>query len=466
MTNEIPTIIGAGLAGSEAAWQLAIHGKKVRLLEMRPAVMTKAHKTGLCAELVCSNSLRGISLTNAVGLLKEELKVCGSLIMEAAQATQVPAGGALAVDREGFSRYIDNKIREHPNICFETREVVSLSEVMNGAPLIIASGPLTSEPLAREIEVLVGGQNLSFFDAISPVISYDSLDHWLIFRQSRYGKGSGDEYLNVPLNKEEYEIFVNDILKAEKFSAHSKIDMEDIKPFEGCMPIEDMAARGMDTIRHGPLKPVGLIDPNTNRRPYAVIQLRQDNSDGTLWNMVGMQTRMKHGEQTRIFKKISALRRAEFVRLGSIHRNTFINSPRILNSTLEMRSHKGVFFAGQITGVEGYVESTACGLVAGINALRFIKGEALLEFPINTATGSLINYIVSSDAKTFQPMNISFGLIAEYLHSQETNPKPKIPKDTRRLIASKQALETLEEFFRGYFKDDLTQGKQRDELQI
>jgi methylenetetrahydrofolate--tRNA-(uracil-5-)-methyltransferase len=433
-------VLGAGLAGSEAAWQIAKRGLPVRLYEMRPIQTTKAHTTANCAELVCSNSFRGAALNNAVGLLKEELKIWDSLIMEAALASEVPAGGALAVDRQLFSQYIDDKIRCHPLITFCCEEVTSIPHASKDSLLVIATGPLTSPSLAKSIEELVGSHCLAFFDAISPIVFDESLDHTLCFRQSRYDKGEGDDYLNIGFSEEQYKSFVAQIIKAEKYTGNEGVEndsLEKLRPFEGCMPIEDLVERGEDTLRFGPLKPTGLTDPRTGERPYAVMQLRQDDKLGKRWSLVGMQTRMKRFEQDKIFKSLAALRNAEFVRYGSVHRNTFIDSPKILNATLEMRTRPGLFFAGQLTGTEGYVESTAGGLIAGINAFRRVKGQSLLTCPDNTALGSLLAYISDPQRVNFQPMNISFGLMPSYLSKSKNNKGKK----ARRLETAKEALE-------------------------
>ncbi len=432
------TVVGAGLSGSEAAWQIAKRKVNVKLIEMRPEKSSKAHKTDLFSELVCSNSFRGASLSNAVGLLKEELKLMGSLIMEAAIYAKVPAGGALAVDRNVFSEFITEKIKSHPLIDIEIKEEKEISLTSKKSPCIIATGPLTSETLSKSILELTGEDNLSFYDAISPVVTYDSLNLDTIFRQSRYNKGD-DDYLNIPLTKEQYYSFVDSLIKGEKFIGNLDVESENIKglkPFEGCMPIEDMAERGVDTLSFGPMKPVGLIDPKTNRTPYAVIQLRQDDKEGKLWNMVGFQTKLTKKEQVKIFKKLPGLKNAEFVRLGSVHRNTFINSPKFLNNTLCFKERVGLFFAGQITGVEGYVESTACGLLAGINASQLINDKPLISMPTSTAIGGLIDYITNREKKDFQPMNINFGLIKKEIT------KGKIGKKERR---EKIALNALSE---------------------
>lgn len=447
-------IIGAGLAGSEAAWQVASRGHAVELFEMRPQVMTKAHHTASCAELVCSNSFRGASLSNAVGLLKEELRLAHSLILQSADRSAVPAGGALAVDREVFSGEVDRAVRTHPLVRFRVGEVTKIPDATSDDPVIVATGPLTSKPLAKAIEALVGSSSLAFFDAISPIIFGESLDLTKVFRQSRYDKGDGDDYLNIPLSREEYYAFVDAVQKGEKYGGHEEVESDmvaDLRPFEGCMPIEEMVERGPNTLLFGPFKPVGLTDPRTGKRPYAVAQLRQDNREGTLWSMVGMQTRLKHPEQLRIFRTLPGLEDAEFVRLGSVHRNTFIDSPRCLEGTLELRSRPGLFFAGQMTGVEGYVESTAGGLVAGINAARLLEGKKPLTFPKDTAIGSLIAYISDRERKNFQPMNISFGLMPSYFEEPEDakmagGKKRKTSRADRRSTTAERALGSLERF--------------------
>jgi len=435
------SIIGAGLAGSEAAYQIASRGIPVTIYEMRPRKMTKAHNTGKCAELVCSNSFRGSDLSNAVGLLKEELRIWGSLIMKAAEIAKLPAGGALAVDREVFSSYIDQIIRNHPLITFIEGEVLEIPKANESHAVIIATGPLTSPDLSTQIKELTGGEHLAFYDAISPIILGSSIDTSIAFKQSRYDKGGTDDYYNLPLSKEEYDSFVKAVKEAEKFAGHEEVESDDVtglRPFEGCMPIEDMVDRGDNTLRFGPLKPVGLTDPRDGSQPYAVIQLRQDDTAGTLWSMVGFQTKMKHPEQVRVFRSIPGLKDAEFVRLGSVHRNTFIDSPRCLNKTLEFRTCPGLFFAGQITGTEGYVESTSGGLIAGINALNHLLSNELLELPVETALGSLLNYISDTERKYFQPMNISFGLMPTYSNTLvgEDGKKIKDKKEKRLRLAN------------------------------
>ncbi|MDR2337181.1 MAG: methylenetetrahydrofolate--tRNA-(uracil(54)-C(5))-methyltransferase (FADH(2)-oxidizing) TrmFO [Deltaproteobacteria bacterium] len=451
-------IIGAGLAGCEATWQVISAGIRANLYEMRPLCISKAHKTDKFAELVCSNSFRGISLTNAIGLLKEELKLANSLIMQAAEVAKVPAGGCLAVDRTIFSNYIDDKLRNHPLVTVYNEEVTDLNNFLiaqnSPVPTIIATGPLTSLTFSQSLVKFLGDSSLSFFDAISPVLVDDSLDKSKLFLQSRYNKGAGADYLNIPLTKNEYYKFIELLKDGEKFGGHAEEFADDIAnlcPFEGCMPIESMLERGEQTLLFGPLKPVGLIDPRTNQKPFAVVQLRQDDLAGKLWNMVGFQTKLKHSEQVRIFKTLPGLENAEFARLGSVHRNTFINSPKFLNNTNEVKERSGLFFAGQITGVEGYLESTISGLVAGINAVRYVSQKPLLSFPSNTATGALLNYI-SEPKKDFQPMNINYGLIPFYAQSVTlTEPTPngkfrKLGKDERRLLTAQNALRELKEF--------------------
>lgn len=439
------TIIGAGLAGSEAAWQLAQRGIGVRLCEMRPKIMTKAHSSDQCAELVCSNSFRGAALTQAVGLLKEELRLLGSLIMAAADATKVPAGGALAVDRDRFSALVSERIRNHSLITYCVGEAQEIPPFSKESPVIIATGPLTSKPLFDSVAKLLGMQHLAFFDAISPIITVDSIDQTVMFRQSRYDKGEGDDYLNIPLNEEEYYRFVADVDAGEKFGGHEEVEADDVsglRPFEGCMPIEEMVARGKDTLRFGPMKPVGLTDPRNGKRPYAVIQLRQDNREGTLWSLVGFQTRLKHGEQQRILRSLPGMSEAEFVRLGSVHRNSFIESPRCLDASLQARNHPGLFFAGQVTGVEGYVESTAAGLAAALSVASLLRKGTTVITPLGTATGALMHYVSDPERKFFQPMNVSFGLMPSYFEQ----PRGKDGKNAHRQRVSDKALEQMREF--------------------
>ena len=396
-------IIGGGLAGCEAAWQASSKATRVTLFEMKPIRFSPAHRSGNLGELVCSNSLKSNSLENAVGLLKEEMRRLGSLIMEAADHTKVPAGGSLAVDREAFSRYITRALEERCGVELVRRE---LDRIPLHIPTIIATGPLTSNRLAEEIMNLTGTRSLYFYDAISPIVTRESVNMKVTFRASRYGKG-GDDYINCPMAKEHYYRFVDELLKAERVPTR---DFEKALPFEGCLPIEDMAERGTDTLAFGPLKPVGLIDPKTGQQPFAVVQLRQDNLSDTLYSMVGFQTKLRWREQERIFRMIPGLERAEFVRFGSQHRNTFINAPRILRNTLQMRKRPNIFFAGQLTGVEGYVESAAMGLLAGLNGNRLMRGMDPVVPPPTTSLGSLVTYITRCSFKDFQPMNVNFGL--------------------------------------------------------
>lgn len=399
-------IVGAGMAGSEAAWQVAQRGIKVDLYEMRPEKSTPAHKTEKFAELVCSNSLRGAGLENAVGLLKEEMRQLNSIIMESADINRVPAGGALAVDREGFSQYITDKVKNHPNVTVINKEIETIPQE-DDAITIIASGPLTSEVLAKSIGELTGQDYFYFYDAAAPLISKESIDMSKAYRASRYGKGTAD-YINCPMDKEEYEKFWQELTTAELAPIK---EFEKAKFFEGCMPVEEMARRGIDTLLYGPLKPVGLEDPKTGKRPYAVVQLRQDNAADSLYNIVGFQTHLKWPEQKRVFGLIPGLENAEFVRYGVMHRNTFINSPELLRPTLQYKDRDDLLFAGQMTGVEGYIESAASGLVAGVNATYLAKGENPVIFPEQTAHGSMCKYITSAVAKHFQPMNANFGLM-------------------------------------------------------
>ena len=440
------SIIGGGLAGSEAAWQAARLGARVRLYEMRPKRMTKAHRTDGLAELVCSNSFRGAALTNAVGLLKHELRALDSLIMQAADYAAVPSGGALAVDRQRFSEFVTQHVRSDDNIEVINEEVTEIPEFSAQSPLIIATGPLTSAPFAAKLASLLGTQQLAFFDAISPIVTAASLNFEKLFKASRYDKG-GDDYLNAPFDRDQYYDFVDAIASGEKFGGHEDIDNDQVanlRPFEGCMPIDEMVERGRDTLRFGPLKPVGLRDPRDGKRPYAVVQLRQDNKEASLWSLVGFQTRLKHPEQLRIFRTIPGLEEAEFVRLGSVHRNTFIDSPRCLGAALELREMRGLFLAGQITGVEGYVESTACGLLAGVNAVRLAASQPAIVPPATTAIGALIAYITEPTRTQFQPMNVSFGLMPSYLTAVANGAGKKGGKDNLRLALSRQALSDVE----------------------
>ncbi|MBQ7971249.1 MAG: methylenetetrahydrofolate--tRNA-(uracil(54)-C(5))-methyltransferase (FADH(2)-oxidizing) TrmFO [Clostridia bacterium] len=397
-------VIGAGLAGCEAAYQLASRGIAVTLYEMKPHQYSPAHHSPNFAELVCSNSLRGAGLTNAVGLLKEEMRRLDSVIMKAADATSVPAGGALAVDREAFSAKVTELIRSHPLIQVIEQEI---TEIPSNENLIIATGPLTSEAFSKSIAKFIGKKYLSFFDAAAPIVTFESIDMSKAFFGSRYNKGTPD-YINCPMNQEEYLAFYEALKNAECAEIHDF----DHQVFEGCMPIEEMARRGEDTMRYGPLKPVGLVDDRTGKRSYGVVQLRKDNAAGTLYNIVGFQTHLKFPEQKRVFSMIPGLENAEFMRYGVMHRNTYLNSPTLLNRDFSMRDHKSIYFAGQITGVEGYVESAASGLMAGLSLSAKILGIDLPYFSDQTAIGALGQYISTAVADSFQPMNINFGIIA------------------------------------------------------
>ena len=397
-------VIGAGLAGSEAAWQLAQRGIQVELIEMKPHKKSPAHHTDTFAELVCSNSLRGDRLENAVGLLKEELRRLDSIIIQCADATRVEAGGCLAVDRHGFSRMVTEKLRSHPNITVREEEVTEVPE----GPVIIATGPLTSDALSEAIGRYFGKNYLHFFDAAAPLVTLDSVDMEKAWWQSRYDRGTAD-YINCAMNKEEYEAFMHELLAAETAEVHG---FEKNNVFEGCMPVEVMASRGFDTLRFGPLKPVGLTDPATGKEPYAVVQLRQDNADKTIFNLVGFQTHLKFGEQKRVFSMIPALRNAEFVRYGVMHRNTFLRSPGLLDRYYADLRNPLVAFAGQMTGVEGYVESCASGYLAAVAMAAKVKGETLPDFPKLTAIGALGYYISDESVENFQPMNVNFSIIA------------------------------------------------------
>ncbi|MBQ7196854.1 MAG: methylenetetrahydrofolate--tRNA-(uracil(54)-C(5))-methyltransferase (FADH(2)-oxidizing) TrmFO [Synergistaceae bacterium] len=396
-------IIGAGLAGCEAAWQVANRGFTVELYEMRPALLTPAHKTGMLAEIVCSNSLGSENKNeriSAAGILKEELEVFNSLILSCAHASRVPAGGALAVDREKFSALVTEKISSHENIKLIREEYKSLPDDF----AIIASGPLTSDSLAQELKN-IAGERIYFYDAVAPVLMKDSINFEKVFVSGRYGRG--DDYINCPLSKEEYLRFYDALVNAERNLPH---DFEKDKYFEGCMPVEALADRGVDTLRFGPMKPRGLTDPRTGREPYAAVQLRQDNADGTLFNMVGFQTGLKWGEQKKVFSMIPGLENAEFVRLGVMHRNTSVNAPAVLDEFLRLKTNEKIFLAGQITGVEGYMESTAMGLVAGINAAALMSEKNLSVWPRASAIGSLLNYLKTTEPKYFQPMNMNLGI--------------------------------------------------------
>jgi methylenetetrahydrofolate--tRNA-(uracil-5-)-methyltransferase len=398
-------IIGGGLAGCEAAWQAANRGIKVKLYEMKPSVFSPAHTNENLCELVCSNSLKGNGLDNACGLLKEEMRRMNSLVIQCADKTSVPAGGALAVDRDRFSAMVTECIKAHPNI-----ELVNelVSDINTDEYTIISSGPLTHGALSNAIINLTGQDSLFFFDAAAPVITRESIDETKTYLAARYNKGTAD-YINCPMEKDEYEAFYEELINAERAPLHENV--ENVKVFEGCMPVEIMAKRGKETLCFGPLKPKGLPNPKTGREPYAVLQLRRDNTEGTLYNLVGFQTNLKFGEQKRVFSMIPGLENAEFVRYGVMHRNTYINSPQVLSNDYSLIKYPKVFFAGQITGVEGYVESASSGLIAGMNAARKILGMESVVFPPSTCSGALIKYITDRENKKFQPMNANFGII-------------------------------------------------------
>lgn len=422
MSQDAITVVGGGLAGSEAAWQIAKAGIPVVLKEMRPVKQTPAHRTDGLAELVCSNSLRSDdAIHNAVGLLHEEMRRCDSLIMRAADLNKVPAGGALAVDRDAFSKTIGEALANHPLVTIKREEMTELPALDSGK-YVIATGPLTSASLAEQIQAVAGGDILHFFDAIAPIVTADSVDMTKAWKQSRYDKGDGDDYINCPLDEEEYNAFIDNLLSGEKVAFK---DWEKNTPyFEGCLPIEVMAERGRETLAFGPMKPVGLMNPHTGKRPYAVVQLRKENKQGTLLNLVGFQTKLVYGEQKRIFKTIPGLENAEFVRLGGIHRNTFIHSPTVLDGTLRLKARPNLRFAGQVTGCEGYVESAAVGLMAGLFAAWETQGKEIVPPPIETALGAMLNHItVSAESDLFQPMNINFGLM----------PPPPVPEGKRKI---------------------------------
>ena len=402
------TVIGAGLAGSECAWQLARRGIPVELVEMKPQKMTPAHVSPYFGELVCSNSLRSDELTNAVGLLKEELRRLGSLIMASADANRVPAGGALAVDREGFAKYITEKIRSCPGITITEAEADSIPE----GETVIASGPLTSDALAEAISKLCPEFDLHFYDAVAPIVTIESVDMESAFLASRYDKGTPD-YVNCPMTKAEYDAFIAELVSAKQAEVHG---FDDAGVFEGCMPVEVMARRGPDTLRYGPLKPVGLVDPRTGEEPYAVVQLRKDNAQGTIYNLVGFQTHLTWGEQRRVFSMIPALREAEFVRYGVMHRNTYLNSPGLLDRYYRLRKEPRISFAGQMTGVEGYIESCASGMLVGVETAARLLGLPPVDFPQSTAIGALGAYVSGGSVGDFQPMNINFGIIEPLDH--------------------------------------------------
>lgn len=433
MNETTVNVIGAGLAGSEAAWQLATRGIKVRLYEMRPVKQTPAHHTDKFAELVCSNSLRANTLTNAVGVLKEEMRMLNSVIIDSADACAVPAGGALAVDRHEFALRVTEQVKQHPNVTVVHEEVTEIPE----GPTVIATGPLTSEALSNSLRELTGEDYLYFYDAAAPILEKESIDMEKVYLKSRYDKGEA-AYLNCPMTEEEFNRFYEALIAAETVPLK---EFEKEIFFEGCMPIEVMANRGKKTMLFGPMKPVGLEDPRTGKRPYAVVQLRQDDAAGTLYNIVGFQTHLKWGPQKEVIQLIPGLENVEIVRYGVMHRNTFINSPKVLDATYQFKTRSDLFFAGQMTGVEGYVESAASGLIAGINASKLVMGEDPVEFPHETAMGSMARYITTANPKSFQPMNANFGLFPEL-------PEKIRGKKERNEQHANRALETIQKFLK------------------
>lgn len=445
MSPSIP-IIGGGLAGCEAAWQLSRRGVAVDLYEMRPLRRTEAHATANLAELVCSNSLRSAALTNAAGLLKEEMRRMDSLIIRVADACRVPAGSALAVDRGRFAAAVTAEVEALPGVRVVREEIAAIPDGV----AIVASGPLTSPALSGALEALLGARHLYYYDAISPVVTAESIDAAIAFSASRYGRG-GDDYLNLPLAREEYAAFIDALLAAEKVPAH---EFEDFRYFEGCLPIEEMARRGRETLAFGPMRPIGLTDPRSGKRPYAVVQLRQENRERTLYNMVGFQTKMIYGEQRRVFALIPGLARAEFVRFGSLHRNTFIDAPRHLLPTLQWRERPALFFAGQLTGVEGYIESAASGLLAGLNAARLVRDKAPVAPPPTTALGSVLAYITDPGRKDFQPMNANFGLMPPLAEAT--------PKNLKKERMAERALVDLENWLEAVGEDAASHRSDRD----
>ena len=431
------TVLGAGLAGSECAWQLARRGIKVKLWEMKPEKMSPAHTSPYFGELVCSNSLRSDELSNAVGLLKAEMRSLGSLIMDSADKHRVAAGGALAVDREGFARYITEQLERHENVEIIRREATDIPE----GEVVIATGPLSSDAIAEKIAALCPDSDLHFYDAVAPIVTLESVDMDSAFFASRYGKGSAD-YVNCPMDKEEYLAFVKELVSAKEAPVHG---FDDAGVFEGCMPVEVMARRGMDTLRYGPMKPVGLVDPRTGKENYAVVQLRRDNADGTIYNIVGFQTHLTWGEQKRVFSMIPALKNAEFVRYGVMHRNTYLNSPRLLDRYYRLKSEPRISFAGQMTGVEGYVESAASGMLVGIETAARVLGLESVDFPQETAIGALGLYISGGSVGDFQPMNINFGIIKplEYRVKGKRNKNAEISRRSLEIIEKLKDREVL-----------------------
>ncbi|HEU4682443.1 MAG TPA: methylenetetrahydrofolate--tRNA-(uracil(54)-C(5))-methyltransferase (FADH(2)-oxidizing) TrmFO [Gemmatimonadales bacterium] len=417
------TVVGGGLAGSEAAWALAERGLQVGLYEMRPATKTPAHKTDQLAELVCSNSFKSVDVTNAHGLLKAELRALGSILLPCADLARVPGGTALAVDRQVFSEAVHRQVTAHPNITVVREEVAELP-----SPGVVATGPLTSDRLTRAIAARLGTSALAFYDAIAPVVAADSLDHSRLYARSRYGKGGGDDYLNAPMDAATYEGFIDALIAADQFHAHG---FDQVPYFEGCLPVEEMARRGRETLRFGPMKPVGLADPRTGREPHAVVQLRREDRAGQMWNLVGFQTRLRIPEQQRVFRMIPGLESAEYLRFGSIHRNSYLNSPASLGPGLTARDDDRLFFAGQMTGVEGYTESLGTGIMAGINLARSLHGLPVTVPPPTTMLGGLYRYLREADPRHFQPMNANFGLL---------DPLPgKVKKDRKKELLVERA---------------------------
>jgi methylenetetrahydrofolate--tRNA-(uracil-5-)-methyltransferase len=424
------TVVGGGLAGSEAAWALAERGFQVRLCEMRPGTRTPAHQTDRLAEIVCSNSFKSVDLTNAHGLLKAELRALGSVLLPCADEARVPGGTALVVDRNRFSESVHERLTAHPNITLVREEITQLP-----SPAVIATGPLTSERLSQAMVQRLGAAALAFYDAIAPIVSAESLDPERLYALSRYGKGEGDDYLNAPLDAEEYARFIDALLEGDQFAGH---DFDQVPYFEGCLPVEEMARRGRDTLRFGPMKPVGLRDPRTGREPHAVVQLRREDRAGQMWNLVGFQTRLRIPEQQRVFRMIPGLESAEFLRYGSIHRNSYLNSPAALGPGLTARDDDLLFFAGQITGVEGYTESLGTGLLAGINLARRLSGEPVAVPPPTTMLGGLYRYLAEADPKHFQPMNANFGLLDPL--------SGKVKKDRKKELLVERAQADLTEW--------------------
>jgi methylenetetrahydrofolate--tRNA-(uracil-5-)-methyltransferase len=440
-------VVGGGLAGSEAAFQLAERGHDVVLHEMRPVRGTPAHQTDRLAELVCSNTFKSTEVTNAHGLLKAEMRALGCLVLEAADAARVPAGSALAVDREVFSAFVHDRVHAHPRITVERGEISTLP-----TPGIVATGPLTSDALAGAIRERLGVTGLAFYDAIAPIVSAESIDHAFAFRQARWdketmagGAADGGAYLNCPMSREEYDAFIDALIAADQFTAHA---FDDVPYFEGCMPVEEMARRGRETLRHGPMKPVGLRDPRTGTRPWAVVQLRREDAAGRMWNLVGFQTRMRIGEQQKVIRMIPGLAEAEFLRFGSIHRNSYLNAPATLAPHLALRDAPTTLFAGQLTGVEGYTESTATGLLAAVNLDRLLRGEAAVLPPTTTMLGALYRYLREADPAHFQPMNANFGLIDEL----SDPPRDKVVKRERYAARALTDLQTWAEAHRVPFR--------------